>query len=172
MFQGSGILFVAVGAAALLMSRRYIAFRLRSDLWGTLAAFSVLPALGALIVNPELPEEYLAAALAPAFLMVQYSLYQATVCEAERLRALRREIPRWNIFTGTAPEGFEASKWASAYSERRLGWRALLTAATVAAVVLFYTVVCFGWGSVIIVPVFFWGFMALYQFSFSPDNEA
>ncbi|MDX9972425.1 MAG: hypothetical protein RBU21_05465, partial [FCB group bacterium] len=91
MFQGSAILFVAVGAAALLMARRYIAFKLRSDFWGTLAAFSVLPALGALIVIPDLEEAYLMVALAPAFLMVQYSLYQATVCEAERLRALRRE---------------------------------------------------------------------------------
>ncbi|MDX9973783.1 MAG: hypothetical protein RBU21_12435, partial [FCB group bacterium] len=147
-----------------------IAFKLRSDFWGTLADFSVLPALGELIVIPDLEEAYLMVALAPAFLMVQYSHYQATVCEAERLRALRREIPRWNLFTGTAPEGFEASQWASAYCERRPGWRFLLTAGAIAAAVLFYTVVCFGWSCLIIVPVFFWGFMALYQFSFSPDN--
>jgi hypothetical protein len=170
MFSGSGILFVAVGAGFLLMLRRHLSFGLRTDLWGAIAMLSVMPVLGALVVWPDCPELYAGIAMAPAFLMVQYALYQATICEAEKLRALRREIPRFHLLTGTAPEGFESKRFASEYGDRRLSWRTLAKIAAVVATVMLYTIVCFGWSSVVIVPVFFWGFMALYQFSFSPDN--
>jgi hypothetical protein len=171
MFSGSSILFLAVGAGWLLMLRRFVAFRMRNDFWGMLAAFSVMPVLGVLIVWPDCPERYLAVALAPAFLMVQYSLFLATVREAEKLRALRREIPRWRLLTGTPPKDFERAAVLSMFKDRRLSLRTLFTAACVAAAVLFYAVVCFGWNSIVILAVFFWAFMALYQFSFNPDNQ-
>lgn len=170
MLQGSVPLFIGVGVAWLLMLRRYVAYRLRSDFWGMATALWVLPVLGLLIVWPDCPERYLAFGLAPAFLMVQYSLFLATVREAEKLRALRREIPRWRLLTGTPPQDFKAAHVTSMLRDRRLSPRTVAIASLATTAVAAYAVVCFGWNSLVVIAVFFWAFMALYQFSFSPDN--
>jgi hypothetical protein len=171
MLNDPALILIGVAVAWFVLFRRHSAYRLRTDLWSALATVLLMPALIVKILWEDLPEEWFAAGVAPSFLMLQYSLYLVTVCEADKFRALRREIPRWRFLTGTPPKGYSPARLTAALRDRALPLRTLTIVALVATGVGAYATFCFGWGSLIVLAVFFWAFMALYQFSFSPDNQ-
>ncbi len=168
MIEDPAVALVAVAIGWFVFLRRALAFRLRSDYGGMWAALLLMPVLVLQIRWPALPHEWLVAGVAPSFLLAQYAMFQATMVETDRLRALRRELPRWRLLTGTPPRGYRPE--GPAPREWRPNPRTLLLGSAGAVLVIAYAVVAFGWGSLLFLTVFFWAFMALYRFSFSPDN--
>ena len=136
-----------------------------------LAALMVIPVLALQLLRPDISDVWFVVGLAPAFFAVQFSLYLATLCEADKVRALRRDVPRWRLLTGTAPRGFEAKRLASEQPDRRLSARALRAGAVGAVLMVLYAVAFFGWHGVVVLTTVFWAGIVLYQFTFSSDNS-
>lgn len=131
----------------------------------------MLPVLGMRIVWPAAPELLAVLAMAPAFIIVQYALFLATLREVAKLRMLRREIPRWRLLTGTPPKGFAVTPAAEECTGRQFSGRAMALIVAVSALALVYAFFRFDWNGLVALAGFFWAFLALYQFTFSPDNH-